>query len=418
MRSRRHTAILLILTLLPSCGIQRFSLRTVPMPQDTTLYGSIRPAFRPLSAMLTEDTGLPPREGNGLTLYADGAERLKATLQDWNDVQVSLCVEKYRLAREPLTDTLFRLMEKKAKDGVDVRLLVERHAQLPPHRVHYRNLRRSGVDVREVHPPGHFVSNLMELNRRNHRKLEIMDGRVAYVGGRNLADRNFSTWQDLDVRLTGPVVGDLTEVFMKQWTGAGGREERPGKLDGDASAGDKTVQALFDGPKDRLWTIRDLYEWTLTHTESYFYCSTPYFAPPFSTVEALCDAARRGVDVRLLLPEDCDLRMMNRVAESYFRRLLAAGVRIWLSPVMNHAKHFIADGYLSCIGSANLDQRSFFTNYEDDVVVYDEDTASEGRRIYLDQLAGSREVTWEEVRGWSVLRRMAGGFVRIFSRQL
>ena len=109
---------------------------------------------------------------------------------------------------------------------------------------------------------------------------------------------------------------------------------------------------------------------------------------------------------------------MNRVAESYFRQLLSSGVRIWMCPGMNHAKRFFADDYLSSVGSANLDQRSFFTNYEDDVIIYDAETASEGRRLFLEELEQSHEVTSETMKGWSVFRRLTGGFLRIFARQL
>ena len=418
MRFCRHTVLALMLLLLTSCGIQRFSQRSVLPPRDTSLYASILPAYRPLSALLTEDTGLPPREGNDIRLFPDGEERLRSTLQDWNGARLSLCLEKYRLQRGGLMDTLFCLMETKARSGVDVRLLVERHAQLPIDRVNYRKLRRSGVDVAEYHPLGHFASNLINLNRRDHRKIEIIDGGVAYVGGRNISDRNFLRWKDLDIRVSGPLVQDIMTVFMKNWVKAGGRDDPVQTLEPPVLPEGKTAQVLFDGPKDRRWTIRDLHEWTLANTQTYFYCSTPYFSPPLSTIKALCDAARRGVDVRILLPEDCDLPFMNRVAESYFRQLLSSGVRIWMCPGMHHAKRFFADDYLSSVGSANLDQRSFFTNYEDDVIIYDAETASEGRRIFLEELAQSHEVTSETMKGWSVFRRLAGGFLRIFARQL
>ena len=416
---------LLLLTILAAvltgCGVQRLVPASAPL--DSTSFASIHPDYQPLARTIAENTSYLPREGNDFRVVYGSDEKLQVLLRDIHSADSSVYVELFRINKGPVSDTVYTSLSQRAKDSLDVRLLPERFSHMPWQRFDYRKLRRSGVALEEWHPRWHPFSNLWEFNRRNHRKLTIFDGSVGYIGGRNIADKYFTEWRDEDIRIAGPVVRDLTDAFRRDWKTAGGKTEVPEIRESvrDTLPGafrNKTMQLVLDGPAERFHCIEYSHMWALEHAQKEVYLMTPYLAPPRKLLEAMKAAARRGVDVRLLLPEDSDVTFTPPLAWTYFKDLLEAGVRVYLTGGgMLHSKVFVMDDYLYSVGSANLDFRSFRTNYESNMLIYDSEAAIARKKALLDELAAtSREITIDDVRGRPFLRRINGWIIRLFVR--
>ncbi len=417
---KRYFLLIALLATLYSCGVQRLVPLSTPPPESA--FSSVREEYRPLADSIARHTGYVPREGNDFRVIYEGGDKLKLMLEDIAAADSSVYVELFRINPGAVSDTLFHAMEAKARDSLDVRLLPERFSHMTRSISRYLKMRKSGVSVEEWHPRGHFFSNIWEVNRRNHRKFTLVDANVGYIGGRNIADKYFTEWNDEDVRVTGPVVGDIMDAFSRDWKTAGGKDDAakvvktvrdtlPGAFTG------KTAQLVLDGPAERFHSIQYSYEWALDHAEKEFYMVTPYLAPPRSTLEAMKRAALRGVDVRLIVPEDSDVFFIPPLIWTYFKELLSSGVKIYLiGGGFLHKKVFLADGYLYCVGSANLDFRSFHTNYESNLIIYDDEAAESRKKEYLRELENCREVSLDEVRKRPFFKRVSGWVIRLFAR--
>jgi cardiolipin synthase len=311
-----------------------------------------------------------------------------------------------------------------------VRIILDKSANKKEDIRDLKKLRDDGAIVETFHRPAFFIDRWIPslATHRNHRKLLILDGRTAYIGSRNLQDKYFFDWHDADVRITGPVIADLTEAFHRNQRNIDLHGQKPLYVAPDLEEQarrdtvpnlqqffDVTVQIVPEYPSDRSLPTRNGLEWTLAHAKEYFWYYNPYSPPPESTIQALKDAARRGVDVRWIAPSITDVGPERGIAESMYPGLLEAGVRIfeWQGHMM-HAKQYLCDNYLTFIGSSNMDNLSLFLNYELLNVIYDERICREAAGTFLENLsAHCREVTLEEVRGWSKFRRLRNWFMRL-----
>lgn len=267
---------------------------------------------------------------------------------------------------------------------------------------------------------------------RDHRKILLIDGQTGYVGGRNIQDEYFFDWRDADIRITGPAVAHLSSVYEenqdrvvpqlgalyveKDLKKAAQMDNLPEMKQFE----DVTVQIIPESPDDKVLPLRNCFEWALYSAKKYFWFYNPYTPPPASTLQALKDAALRGVDVRWIVPDNNDIEIMKGMGESMYKDLLEAGVRIyeWLGPVM-HAKQFMMDDYLLGVGSANMDNLSFFLNYEVMTLVYDENTTRHAANTFLSELEEHCEkITLEEVRNWGFFRKLRNWVVRFLAGYL
>ena len=248
------------------------------------------------------------------------------------------------------------------------------------------------------------------------------------MGSRNIQDKYYVSWRDADIRITGPAIKHIAQVYMENQLRMN-KDSKPllipdnmeeaairDTLKGLKQFYGKTVQIVHDSPTDKVLPIRNLFEWSIGHSQKYFWVYSPYVPPPKSTLNALKDAAGRGVDVRWILPGKSDVPIDKHMAEALYKDLLQAGVRIyeWQGSIL-HAKQFMTDDYLTVIGSANMDNLSFFLNYEDEDVIYDEEFTRHTTQHYMYDLQNNcREVTIEEVNKWNIFRRFRNWFAYTF----
>lgn len=333
--------------------------------------------------------------GNRARLLIDGPAAFRVMLERIAAARERVHLENY-IYRDDATGRRFaEALADRARAGVEVRLIYDWFGSLGTPNSFWRELSDAGVEVRAFGPPS--LRRPLALLRRDHRKLLVVDGACAVIGGLCIGDEwsgNETTppWRDTAIELEGPIARQLDDSFAAIWRRARGRPYPPLDNDGSGVIGD-VVARVVDGPPVHARAYR-LYQLVAALAEKTLYITGAYPLFPTSLRSALESAARAGVDVRLLAPGRSDLALLNQAARAQYHRLLRAGVRIyeWTGPML-HAKTLAADGKLALIGSSNLNPYSFLSTYELDVVVEDNGIASALEYQFLDDLGNAREIT-------------------------
>ncbi len=423
---------------------------------DRILFGhenesAVREEFRPLARLLGAEGYPSVTAGNDLEIITYGQRKFELLREDILKAKESIHIEYFHFGNDKGSKVIKRLLMQKAREGVKVRFLYENIANFPIASAYYNAMRKAGVEVvKFTNPRMHVLDLVTKLNYRNHRKIVVIDGKIGYTGGMNINDHYFRQWRDTHMRITGDAVAVLQYTFLDSWLTGGGtidkemidyypmaKEAGPmvgpsGSAAAEAgSAGmgeeidfrtdhpilkDKLVQIVPDEPDLPLPILQLSYEWALQHAKKYIYLQTPYFVPTEPVMDALKTAALGGIDVRLMLPEVADNPLMRPANRAYYEEALQAGVRIFLRRgEFIHAKTFVCDDYLSSIGSANLDFRSFAINYEVNAYIYDEQAALMNKGIFLFDLRQCHELTLQEWSARPWYSRIAESFMRLFA---
>ncbi len=425
-------AALLAALLLQGCGY-RAPLHASDIPEvgEESYYDGVRSDYQQLAALVAKDTGMEPETGNTLGLIYDQHQKFDLLLDDVSKAKESVYIDHYRFCYDSCGSQIADQMIEKAVDGKDMRIIVDRGAHNKAYMKGHQTILDSPVDFRYFRIPV-FLLDYLSLGQgthRDHRKIVLLDRTTAYTGGRNVQDRYFETWRDADIRVTGPVVNDLISTFNEnQFRVAPDREPvalKPVDELREAAARDtvpgltqfydKTLQVVPDSPTDDRLPIRNAFLWSIEHAQRYFWFYNPYTPPPAQVLKALKQAAARGVDVRWIAPANNDVKPEKWMGESLYKELLKAGVRIYeyQGPVL-HVKQFMVDDYLTCMGSANMDNLSFFLNYEVQTLIYDEEFTRHAAAIFEEDLAQKcDEILLEDVKHWNIFRRFRNWFTRL-----
>jgi cardiolipin synthase len=330
---------------------------------------------------------------------------------------------EYYLIRNDKTGAWFRdKLVAAAKRGVEVRLLGDGYGCLAIGRAWRRPLKRAGAKVRLFMPMRSLL--LQPVNLRNHRKIVVIDGQVAFTGGVNIGDeyrgemRGIGRWRDTHLCIEGPAAAALQRVFLQDWFFASGEavDAKPYFPHTNHAAGRATVAVVPSGPDTRTEAIHRLFFAAITSATERVWITTPYFVPDPAMFVALQVAAMRGVDVKLILPSRSNHRVTFHAGRSYYEQLLEAGVHLHeYTPGMIHAKTMVVDGRVVLVGSANMDMRSFRLNFEVHALLHDERTAKDLEARFVTDLAQTVPVTlsaWSQ-RPWRW--RIAEGAGRLVS---
>lgn len=379
---------------------------------------AIRAPYRPFAELLAQSPAEAPTAGNTVEIIRNGEEKLSLLVPDMMAAGSYIHMEYFEFFKD-LGSLLVRMSLKlKGLDSLEVRYLEEDFMNFPQSHAFYNNMRKTGVEV------GHY--SFFWLNRRNHQKIVTIDDAVAYVGGMNIGNHYFHEWDDTHLRLTGPCVKNIDALYGEMWERSGGKPSRgvtdPGKVIPvevpQTAFRDVIVQESADEPESRHITLEAVI-WLLDHCQDYLYIQTPYFTPPRELREAMKRAVARGLDLRLLIPEKTDMSVVDPANRSYYRECVEAGIRIFESHGrFDHTKSFVADDYISSVGSANLDGRSLKLNYENCTYFYDAPVADDFKRHFLKLLDEATEVSLEEIDGWSAGRKLGNSLARILAPQL
>lgn len=410
---------------------------------DTLLFGhgeegKIREDFRPLARLMSRENYPTVTSGNDFEIITSGERKFELLSRDILDAEESIHIEYFHFGNDGSSRKVKELLMQKAREGVKVRFIHENIANFPISARYYADMKQAGVEIIKFSSP---------LNYRNHRKVVVIDGKIGYTGGMNINDHYFKSWRDTHLRITGNAVASLQYTFLDSWLTGKGRIDRDmtgfypmlsGKeASGAAAAGqpdpvpddcavdfrniqkplkDKLIQIVPDEPDLPYPILQYSYEWAIHHARRYIYFQTPYFVPPEPVLNALKSAAMSGIDVRLMLPQVADNILMRPANRAYYDEVLSAGVRIFLRQgEFIHSKTFVCDDYLSSIGSANMDARSFDLNYEINSYIYDEETAVLNRRIFMSDLEECRELTLAEWSRRPWFARLLQSVIRLFA---
>jgi len=351
-----------------------------------------------------------PVPGNSVTLLHDSPKALEAMLALIDSAQRWIHFDNY-IFRDDATGRRFAdALIARAEAGVAVRVLSDWLGSFGTGRRFWNRMRAAGVEVRLFGPP-RLRSPLTFLSR-NHRKMVIADGAHAITGGICIgdewaggADGESLAWRDCAVRIDGPAATVLDQAFARVWSVAGAGLPPEEQLTDVAPAGDAKVRVLAGEPG--LSRMARMTALVLAGAVSRVWITDAYMVAPLSIAEAMADAARDGVDVRLLVPGSSDLPFIRNLTRTGYRALLAAGVRIfeWNGPML-HAKTTVTDGTWARIGSTNLNWSGLLGNWELDVVVEDPEVAAEMEMVFRRDLELSAEVLSRPVRAPEALKRL------------
>lgn len=338
--------------------------------------------------------------------FACGEAMYPQLLEELERAEQAIFLEFFIVHTGKMWDGIEAILRRKAAQGVDVRLIYDDFGSLlglPADFV----VRMERAHIRCI--PFNPVVPLLTLamNHRDHRKIVVIDGKIAYTGGVNLADeyinaeQRFGYWKDAAIRIEGDAVWNFTVMFLNFWNAFRPTESdysafRPQR---DATRQNGMVQPYADSPLDEEPVAETVYLNILAQAQRYVYIETPYLAVGEELLDALKNAAKRGVDVRLLLPGIPDKKLVYRLTRSYYLPLLKAGVRIFeYSPGFLHAKSYVSDDRVAVVGSINMDYRSLFLHFECGVLLYHNTQVAAVRDDVLRTLPQCREVQRSDCR--------------------
>ncbi|AQY00576.1 cardiolipin synthase [Microbacterium foliorum] len=377
-------------------------------------FGTLRPDapswFPPLVEMNHRLGALPISGDNGAHLIADYQESLDAMADEIRKAEDYVHIEFYILQADASTDNFFRAMEEVAERGVHVRVLLDHWANRwkPKYRQTVRRLDRMGANWHLMLPVQPLKGRMQRPDLRNHRKLLVVDGKVAFLGSQNVTDSTYNLpknikrglhWVDLMVRIDGPVVLSVNAIFLSDWYSE--TDEVLQEIDishAETGSGDLDCQVVPSGPGFEVENNLRLFLGLLYAAKEKIMIVSPYFVPDEALLLAVTAAVDRGVAVELFVSEEGDQAMVYHAQRSYYEALLKAGVRIWMyrKPYILHTKSLTIDDQVAVIGSSNMDMRSFGLNLEVSMLVRGEEFVSEMRAVEDVYRSLSRELTLEE----------------------
>ena len=351
-----------------------------------------------LVRMLTNTGGSFLSGDNELSLLVNGENKFPEVLKVLKEAKHHIHIEYYIYEDDEIGREIVDILVEKAKSGVEVRFIYDAFGSWSLHKSSVREMQDAGIHVFPFSRLRFFML-ANRLNYRNHRKIIVVDGSTAFVGGINVSKRYVNRkeaadqlfWRDTHLKIAGSGVYYLQYLFLCDWNFCSGDKLEPTPQlfpDGTENYhGHQLMQVAASGPDSPVPTILYSMVAAINIASEEILITTPYFIPGESIMDAVCIAARGGVKVKILVPGQSDSLIVNAAARSYYGNLLDAGVEIYLyHKGFVHAKTLVTDGQLAMVGTANMDNRSFDLNFEVNAVVYDRELAGELRQVFHEDI--------------------------------
>ena len=384
--------------------------------------------------------GSPLVVGNQVTLLQDGAATYAAMFAAIRQARDHINLESYIIEDDAIGGDFADLLLLQQSRGVQVNIIYDSVGALKTPKVFFERLRQAGVAVLEFNPVNPLKAKTSWLlNNRDHRKILIVDGRTAFIGGINISDvyasgslifqgnqapeplsSNAVSWRDTDLQIDGPVVAELQKLFMSTWekqrgTVLAAKNYFPPLV----AQGTQIVRAIGSTSDDPYSLIYLTLLSAIGNAEKQVYLTNAYFVPDPQLLKALTDAAERGVDVRLILPSQSDSALVFYAGRSHYTGLLAGGVKLYeRQGALLHSKTAVIDGVWSTVGSTNLDWRSFLDNDEVNAVILGREFAQRMQAVFADDLAASDEIHLSSWQRRPLQLRMKEWLARVWGRLL
>lgn len=359
---------------------------------------------------------------NDIKVYTSAEEKYSDLLRDIENAKETVNLLYFIVQNDEIGKKLLSILEKKADEGVEVRFLYDGFGSLrTPYRAFSKLKHHKNGHIAAFLPLNIFSYSI--INHRNHRKLAIIDGEIAYLGGMNIGDEYMgkkkpTPWRDTHMRIVGGAVSEIQRVFCLDWeftTGENVLAMREKFFKKSKSTHNLPVQIVASGPDSPAEEIKCGMIKMMTHAKKYIYLQTPYFAPDKPFLEALKAAAETGVDVRVMIPSVPDKKYVYYTTMSYMDELMLAGVKVYRYPGFIHSKTMVCDDEICTIGTTNIDVRSFVLHFEINAFIYSVEEAKKNRNIFLEDMEKSENLTMEIYKKRGILNVMKEGFFRLFA---
>jgi len=380
--------------------------------------------YIPFMGSITE---FPLIAGNKVTLFRDSPDIDAAMFRAIQSAKNHINLETFSFADDKTGRHLAELLLQKRTEGVQVNLIYDSAGCFCTPPSFFQRLRDGGVRAVEFNPLG--PADAMNIFNRDHRKILIVDGMIAFAGGVNIvhtysrsmhreseAKDGGLCWRDTHIQIEGPVVADLQKLFLDTWEKKKGPQlPRQQYFPSRKNVGDDLVRIVGSTPGKMNRVTYMMYVAAITFAENRIHLTNAYFAPDEDLIIALVHAAERGVDVKIILPGISDWSVVSKAGRSYYSRLLKAGVKLYeRRGTVLHAKTGVIDGVWSTVGTTNLDLWSLLRNNEVNVVILGEDFARHMEDMFTLDLAGSDQIRLEEWEKRSLGQRVKEWFARLF----
>jgi len=359
---------------------------------------------------------------NQVEVLLNGGEKFQELFNALESASHHIHLSYYIFKDDEIGEDVFKILSRKVAEGVKVRVLLDGMGSLSFSGSFMSKLRKAGIEA-EWFFPIRFPYITSKLNLRFHRKIVVVDGRIGFMGGLNIGDEYLSRdsklgfWRDTHLKLEGEVVSTLQAIFINDWYYVT-RKEISGECYFPKTniSQNIPIQILASGPDSKWKSILQSFFSSITLATHNIYIVTPYFIPDESLIMALKTAALSGLDVRIIVPGIPETRLTYLAMNSYFDELLEAGVRIfkYMKGTL-HAKILIIDDRYASVGSANMDLRSFFLDFEISAFIYDSIIANHLKENFDMDLKDCREVIIEEFENRSMIERFKESIARLFS---
>ena len=403
-------------------------------------------------ALISEIVGSPLMVGNKVDLLVDGPSTYTAMLSVIENAKDHINMETYIFEDDEVGQQFAAVLIAKQKSGVQVNLIYDSAGSFNTPKAFFAMLKDNGVNVLEFNPVNPLDKRKdWQWNQRDHRKLLIIDGKIAFIGGINISsvyssgssgNRSFGgsskrpskksegdvakngensvPWRDTHLQLAGPVVAEFQKMFTETW-----QQQKGEPLATKAyfptltNQGNEVVRAIGSSPDEAYSQIYATLLSAINSAETQVFLTNAYFVPDPQLLTALKDAVKRGADVKLLLPEKTDSSLVFYASRSYYDELLRANVKIYEHQVaLLHAKTALIDGVWSTVGSTNLDWRSFVNNQEINAVMLGQDFGAQMQKLFENDLASSKQITLKQWRKRSLGARIKEQSARVWARFL
>lgn len=362
-----------------------------------------------------------PLDASHCEIFTVGDDMLQSLLSAMENATNHIHVQFYIFEEDAIGNIVKDVLIKKAREGVKVRVIYDHVGCWSVKHEFYEEMEREGVEIypfRKVYFP-FFTSR---VNFRNHRKIVVIDGRIGFVGGMNLALRYFRKdkgqfWRDTHLRLEGRAVYGLQYTFLSDWMFVSQQQVRSVNFFPELPANNGLLCQIVHSEPSNTWeNIMMGFMQLILQAKQYCYIQTPYFLPTDCMLKAMQTAALSGVDVRLMIPGHSDSILPHLGSQSYLEDVLRAGVRVYVyKEDFLHAKTLVCDDEVATVGSTNMDFRSFEHNFEVNAFIYNSDFAKRSREIYVNDMQTCYELTLEKWEKRSVWKRITESFVRLLS---
>jgi cardiolipin synthase len=383
-------------------------------------------------AVVESVTESPLTKGNNIALLADGQATYGAMFKALHNAKDHINLETYIMEEDEVGRKFADLLLKKQAEGVQVNLIYDSVGCMNTPAAFFQRLRDGGIQVVEFNPINPLKSrDQWELTHRDHRKILIIDGKAAIIGGINISEVYSSRllrrkhnrkapirWRDTDIQIEGPAVAEFQKLFLETWlTQKGPKLSERNYFPDLKEKGNALVRVIGSTPGQTNRTPFVVYVSAITFAAHSIHMTNAYFIPDDQIVNALTDAARRGVDVKIILPGITDSPLALYSQRYYYSNLLKSGVKIYEhSTSLLHAKTAVVDKVWSTVGSTNMDNMSLLTNDEVNAVILNHEFAVEMEKMFVSDLANSRQIQWDEWKKRPSFQKIREWFTHLFSR--